>query len=86
MGCVQRRQFLIAMAVLAAPLAAVAQQPGKVWRIGFLALSFQPEYVEAFRKGMRDWVTSRDATSRSSGDTPMASSSVCRSSRASSCN
>jgi len=54
MGCVQRRRFLIAVALLAAPLAAVAQQPGKVWRIGFLALSFQPEYVEAFRKGMRD--------------------------------
>jgi putative tryptophan/tyrosine transport system substrate-binding protein len=41
---VERRTFLACVAggVLAAPLAAVAQQTGKVWRVGFLAVGVRP--------------------------------------------
>ena len=47
----------LALAILAVPLAAVAQQPAKVPRIGFLALaaSLSPSF-EAFRQGLRELV------------------------------
>ncbi|MGH2404847.1 MAG: ABC transporter substrate-binding protein [bacterium] len=49
-----RRTFLgIASGLLAAPLAAQAQQPGKVPRIGFLANVRLPG-TEAFQKGLRE--------------------------------
>jgi putative ABC transport system substrate-binding protein len=46
-----------ALGVLAAPLAALAQQKGKVWRIGFLgptSASGLADRVEALRAGLRD--------------------------------
>ena len=54
---VQRRYFLIAAgALLAAPLAAAAQQAAKVARIGILAGSqaATPHAIEAFLQGLRD--------------------------------
>ena len=60
MGCVQRRQFLIAAgALLAAPLAAEAQQTQKAFRIGILGnISLaEPEGARlwgAFIQGLRD--------------------------------
>jgi putative ABC transport system substrate-binding protein len=47
--------------LLAAPLAVEAQQPGKVWRIGYLdqgSAARDKPYLEAFRRGLRDhgWV------------------------------
>src|SRR5512132_205789 len=54
---VQRRKFLIAAgALLAAPLAAEAQQAAKIARIGFLAvdLANNPRGAEAFHQGLRD--------------------------------
>jgi putative ABC transport system substrate-binding protein len=52
---------VLAVAVLAAPLAAGGQQPGKVYRIGFLANGNQTisrPTVDAFRQGLRElgWV------------------------------
>ena len=52
----ERRAFLgtLGLIVLAAPLAAEAQQTGKVYRIGFLRAGPPPrEWVEAFRQGLR---------------------------------
>jgi putative ABC transport system substrate-binding protein len=54
-----RRTFIgsIASAVVATPLGALAQQQGKVWRIGFLSqssASLSSLYTDAFLKGMRD--------------------------------
>src|SRR5262245_6598562 len=54
-----RRTFLgtLAGSLLAAPLTAEAQQPGKVHRIGYLAAttaSAHARYVEALRLGLRD--------------------------------
>ena len=58
MSQVRRRQFLIvAGALLAAPLAAEAQQPAKVPRIGFLGNStaaLEANLVGPFREGLRD--------------------------------
>jgi putative ABC transport system substrate-binding protein len=57
MGGVQRRDFLIAAgALLAAPLAAEAQQPPRIARIGYLSpnLSANPQLAEAFLQGLRD--------------------------------
>jgi putative ABC transport system substrate-binding protein len=56
---VDRRAFLhtVAGSLLAAPLAAEAQPPSKVPRIGFLATNSPAEYpdlLEAFRQGLRD--------------------------------
>lgn len=48
---------LLAFGLLIVPLAAEAQQPGKVPRIGFLGATSAAEYaprVEAFRQGLRD--------------------------------
>ena len=58
----QRRKLLVVLGwcALATPLAASAQQPGKVWRIGFLAVRSRstpsnPEvYYDAFVDGMRE--------------------------------
>jgi ABC-type uncharacterized transport system substrate-binding protein len=51
-----RRAFLGALALLAAPLAAEAQQAAKVARIGYLSpnLATGPHLREAFRQGLRD--------------------------------
>jgi ABC-type uncharacterized transport system substrate-binding protein len=54
-----RRAFLgtLASALLAAPLAAVAQQAGKVWRIGYLATQHreaQTYLIQAFEGGLRE--------------------------------
>jgi putative tryptophan/tyrosine transport system substrate-binding protein len=55
----ERRTFmaLVSGGLLAAPLAAEAQQAGKVWRIGFLsgssAVAAKP-FVEQFRQGLRE--------------------------------
>ena len=53
-----RRTFVgtLALGLLAAPLAAEAQQPAKVARIGYLApsLAANPQNHEAFRQGLRD--------------------------------
>jgi len=51
---VERRAFLGAVtgSLLAAPLAAEAQQRGKVWRIGVLSTADGPEW-EAFRQALR---------------------------------
>jgi len=54
---VDRRAFLgtVAGGLLAAPLAAEAQQAAKVARIGWLALNLAaaPQVPEAFRQGLR---------------------------------
>jgi len=51
-----RRGFLgtLAGGLLAAPLAAAAQQPQKIPRIGMLASSPTDPFVEAFRQGLRE--------------------------------
>ena len=54
-----RRKLLVAIGAgaLAAPLALFAQQPAKVYRIGFLgaaSASGSAKWVEAFRAGLRD--------------------------------
>jgi putative tryptophan/tyrosine transport system substrate-binding protein len=55
---VQRRYFLIAAgALLAAPLAARAQQPARIARIGFLGAGSAyslATYIEAFRQGLHE--------------------------------
>ena len=53
----ERRAFIrtLAGALLTAPLAAEAQQAGKVYRIGFLRNGPPPEtFVEGLRKGLRE--------------------------------
>jgi putative ABC transport system substrate-binding protein len=51
-----RRAFLgtLAGSLLAAPLAAEAQQATKIVRIGYLALNPSPHFQVAFRQGLRD--------------------------------
>ena len=51
-----RRAFLgTVTGLLAAPLAAAAQQPGKVYRIGFLRNGPPPEtFIEGLRTGLRE--------------------------------
>jgi putative ABC transport system substrate-binding protein len=57
-----RRAFIGALTgLLAAPLAAEAQQAGKVYRVGYLtagSVTANPRVLEAFRQGLRDlgWV------------------------------
>ena len=56
-GDMDRRRFLLtSLAVLAAPLAAKAQQAAKIARIGYLSpnLATSPHLREAFRQGLRD--------------------------------
>jgi putative ABC transport system substrate-binding protein len=66
---VRRREFITLLGVAAStwPLAARAQQPGKVWRVGFLAGGTRPATLEStfysgFAKGMRElgYVEGRD--------------------------
>ena len=52
-----RRAFLAALGLLAAPLAAEAQQAGKVYRVGFLGNStaaLEANLVGPFREGLRE--------------------------------
>jgi hypothetical protein len=49
--------LILALSIVAAPLSVDAQQPGKVFRIGFLLsgpISERSYLVEAFRQGLRD--------------------------------
>ena len=55
----KRRKLVIALgaSALTAPLSALAQQQGKVWRIGFLGVASASGYVkeiDAIRAGLRD--------------------------------
>ena len=56
-----RRKLIVALGAgaLAAPLGSFAQQQGKVWRVGFLALRARPisldaDYVGAFQRALRE--------------------------------
>lgn len=50
-----KRDAVFALAALgAAPLTAIAQQPGKIWRIGMLRPRPIPDLDEAFRQGLRE--------------------------------
>jgi putative ABC transport system substrate-binding protein len=52
-----RRKLIVALGAgaLAAPFGSFAQQPGKVWRVGYLTLRSGIEsYEEAFVKGLRE--------------------------------
>jgi hypothetical protein len=40
--------------LLAAPLVAEGQQAGRIQRVGVLAVTSEPRYVEAFRAGLRE--------------------------------
>ena len=55
---ISRRRVVISLgAGVLAPLASFAQQPGKVWRIGFLGgglASNTKAPVDGFRQGLRD--------------------------------
>jgi putative ABC transport system substrate-binding protein len=58
---------LLALALLTAPLAAEAQQAGRVYRIGYLSYSSpasNPHLIEAFRQGLRElgWVEGQNIT------------------------
>src|SRR5262249_32067340 len=57
---VERREFLCAATsgLLAAPLAAEAQQAGKVWRVGFLSPG-QPEQDNSFWVALRELLRER---------------------------
>jgi len=65
-----RRDFisLVVGTIIAAPLAGEAQQPGKVYRIGFLRSGHPPEsYIEGLQQGL---TTIRVHTKRSGVTTP----------------
>lgn len=50
-----RRDMVVAsLAVGCMPISAWTQQPGKVWRIGFLAVRQEPALLGAFATGMKD--------------------------------
>jgi putative ABC transport system substrate-binding protein len=57
---------VLVLGLLAAPLAAGAQQAGKVYRVGFLwdTPAVWPHALEAFRQGLRDlgWVEGKNLT------------------------
>src|SRR5262245_41155595 len=65
---IDRRGFIAgSLTLLAAPLAAEAQQAGKVYRIGYLSYSSSassPHLLEAFREGLRalGWVEGQNIT------------------------
>ena len=52
----KRREFIsVAVAVLVAPIAAEAQQAGKVYRLGFLRAGEPPKFwIDEFREGLRE--------------------------------
>ena len=51
----RRREFIISLAMMATPLAALAQEPGKIRRIGFLRVGPPPPaFIESFRQGLRE--------------------------------
>ena len=58
MKIIERRRFLVAAGALALPLAAFAQQAGKVGRVGWLEWTSQGRYSEmtskAFAEGLRE--------------------------------
>jgi putative ABC transport system substrate-binding protein len=56
------RVLPLILALLAAPLAAEAQQASVVWRVGVLANTPSPHLDEAFRQGLRDlgWIEGRN--------------------------
>jgi putative ABC transport system substrate-binding protein len=57
---ITRRAFIASLIAVVAPLAAQAQQAGKVYRVGFLwdSPAVWPHALEGFRQGLRDlgWV------------------------------
>jgi putative tryptophan/tyrosine transport system substrate-binding protein len=51
----RRREFVILLAMMATPVVALAQQPGKIRRIGFLRVGPPPPaFIEGFRQGLRE--------------------------------
>jgi putative ABC transport system substrate-binding protein len=56
----RRKSLFALLALVSAPLSSFAQQPGKVWRLGFLygrsrSTKSNPDpYLEAFLQGLRD--------------------------------
>jgi putative ABC transport system substrate-binding protein len=51
----RRREFIILLAMMVTPIAALAQQPGKIRRIGFLRVGPPPPaFIESFRQGLRE--------------------------------
>jgi hypothetical protein len=68
-----RRAFItmVTGSILAAPLAAEAQQTGKVYHIGHVSLTSPEEmapYLQAFEEGFRELDTSKGETSSSRAD------------------
>ena len=51
-----RLSLVVAICILAAPLAAYAQQTGKLWRIGYLGASSPATrpFIDAFQQGLRE--------------------------------
>ena len=51
----RRREFIVLLAMMATPIAALAQQPGKIRHIGFLRVGPPPPaFIEGFRRGLRE--------------------------------
>ena len=51
----RRREFIILLAVMATPIAALAQESGKIKHIGFLRVGPPPPaFIEGFRRGLRE--------------------------------
>ena len=51
----RRREFIILLATMATPIAALAQEPGKIRHIGFLRVGPPPPaFIEGFRRGLRE--------------------------------
>jgi len=51
----KRREFVILLAMMATPIAASSQQPGKIKHIGFLRVGPPPPaFTEGFRRGLRE--------------------------------
>ena len=56
--------IMLFLGALSGSFAALAQQPGQMYRVGRLSGSTTPELVEAFRQGLRDfgWTVDRNVT------------------------